>query len=262
MTILCFPKCTDKKFPSGDRELRRDFREPLRNNNDIPYNGYRRALQLYGNEIAIDASDRGDRFRHWIQRSPEIIAEYRQQARDEGYNIYSGTSDPWRGRYFRDGRRLEPRPFDTHTTNDQAQDEDSQPVVSKNLEPDLSDEELPEISELVSNVFTSRPPPAARSGEPEKPETLRGMTGSRVPLPQDFGKTCVGGMEMAVVLVELLELAVEDPSREGLKDAIKETLEYTGGSKSMSAFLDVMYEKFPKEDTRFAASTVGRQLRG
>lgn len=96
----------------------------------------------------------------------------------------------------------------------------------------------------------------------KKPVTLRGMSGSRVVERSDFGNTCVGGMEMAFVVTELLERVVEGDLSDDWKAAIKETLDYIGGSQNMGEFLGLMYERFPKQEDISVASTIGCRLRG
>jgi hypothetical protein len=62
---------------------------------------------------------------------------------------------------------------------------------------------------------------------------LRGMSGSREVERSDFGNTCVGGMEMAFVVTELLERVVEDDLSDEWKVATRETLHYIGGLQNM-----------------------------
>ncbi|KAH7245983.1 hypothetical protein BKA59DRAFT_455039 [Fusarium tricinctum] len=46
------------------------------------------------------------------------------------------------------------------------------------------------------------------------------------------------------------------------KFAIKETIDYIGGSQNMGEFLGLMYERFPKQEDISVASTIGCRLRG
>ncbi|KAJ0136721.1 Uncharacterized protein HZ326_20280 [Fusarium oxysporum f. sp. albedinis] len=86
------------------------------------------------------------------------------------------------------------------------------------------------------------------------------MSSSRVPIADDFGNTCVGGMEMAVVVTELLEGAVRGNLDVEWKRTIEDTLDYIGGSENMATFLSMMYKKFPKKKDTSVASTIGRRL--
>jgi hypothetical protein len=88
------------------------------------------------------------------------------------------------------------------------------------------------------------------------------MSGSRVPTADNFASTCVGGMEMAVVVTELLERVVKGDVNDEWKTTVKETLDYIGGLENMYAFLDIMYKQFPQQEDTSLASTVGCRLRG
>ncbi|KAF4981824.1 hypothetical protein FZEAL_2451 [Fusarium zealandicum] len=254
MAAIHFEKSTGVLRELDDAYCRL-FTSPLqRKSPDLSYEGYRRALQLYGNESDMASPGDGDLFFIWKLRNPLTIRNFRQRARAEGYDPELGRSSPKQGLYY--GRKttdLQPQQTASQTVADAPQD-----VASKRRRLDVSDDESaadlkPPRQESTSNNDL---------GEPPKPKTLRDMSGSRVPLAHDFGRSCVGQCEMGLVLVELLELVAQDPTRDGLMDAVNETLEYTGGSKNFAAFLTMMYEKFPKGEPESVASTVGRQLRG
>ncbi|KAJ3519598.1 hypothetical protein NM208_g14066 [Fusarium decemcellulare] len=244
MTTIRFPKCTGP-YPSADDQYRQLFSDRLLEDDfELSYEGYLRAIQLYGNEFAIvlQSPVKNANFTAWIREHPLLIAEYHKRARAQGYNPKSGQSKPLEGLYYPNG-------------------------VPKTSKPAGNDDELPEIIEVMSDGTDPNQINGQQNTQlaahSNKPATLRGMTGSRVPLAGDFGSTCVGGMEMAVVVTELLERVIESESPNEWIDTIKETLEYIGGSENMTAFLNTMYEKFPKkEDNNTKAASIGRQLRG
>ncbi|KAF5009654.1 hypothetical protein FDECE_4155 [Fusarium decemcellulare] len=244
MATIRFPKCTGY-YPSRDDRYRKLFSDRLLEDDfELSYEGYLRAIQLYGRESAIllESPVKDRTLTVWKRKHPSTLAEYRQRARAQGYNPKSGESDHQQGLYYPNG-------------------------IPKRSTPARDDNEIPEIIEVMSDGTGPNQSNGQQNTQlaahPSKPSTLRGMSGSRVPLADDFGSTCVGGMEMAVVVTELLERVVESESPNEWIDTIKETLEYIGGSENMTAFLNTMYEKFPqKEDNNTKAASIGRQLRG
>ncbi|KAF4448346.1 hypothetical protein FALBO_16813 [Fusarium albosuccineum] len=244
MATICFPKCTGY-YPSRDDRYRQLFSNLLDEDDfELSYEGYLRAIQLYGRESAIllESPVKHMNFTDWKTKHPSTLAEYRQRARAQGYSPKSGVSEYREGLYYPNG-------------------------IPKRSSPARDDDELPQIIEVMSDGtgpnHSNDQQNTQLTTHSNKPATLRGMSGSRVPLADDFGSTCVGGMEMAVVVTELLERVVESESPNEWIDTIKETLEYIGGSENMTAFLNTMYEKFPqKEDDNNKAASIGRQLRG
>ncbi|KAF5228343.1 hypothetical protein FAUST_11145 [Fusarium austroamericanum] len=218
----------------------------------IPYRGYQRALELYGNEKAFDLT-RAQRLKLLECTNLEMN---RSIARKAGY-------DPDEG-------RIQLAPFE-------------HPVVEDDLTPIHTFEETMALARTAEHqltmydpnlhdLMTGSPislhstllagPPLLLSSDnmshgalehyenhkDNRPTTLRGMSGSRVATTDNFASTCVGGMEMAVV-TELLERVVKGDLDNEWKETIMETLEYIGGSENMYAFLDVVYKQFPKKST-------------
>ncbi|CVL10722.1 hypothetical protein FPRO06_06907 [Fusarium proliferatum] len=228
----------------------------------VPYTGYLRALQLYGNEDAFDLTQ-DERENLMNCKNLEFC---RSLARNQGYNPESGNTAPWAGVYF-------PLQF--------IQTYPGPRMIA--LEPDVEEQTLPSEQTLSSmeaegqsSFLATETTQEIKMAEetslirfsnlqlcdPVKPATLRGMSGSRVPTADDFGNTCVGGLEMAVVVTELLEGAVKGNFDVEWRRAIEDTLDYIGGSENMAAFLDMIYKKFPKKEDTSVASTIGRRLRG
>ncbi|GKU00241.1 hypothetical protein FLAG1_06779 [Fusarium langsethiae] len=273
--------------------LRLDRAADATGGGSIPYSGYQRALQLYGNEKAFNLT--------LAQRRNLLecknLEMNRSIARKAGYDPDAGRSAPWAGVYFSSGYVLTyPGPIKTLFE----QPDQSHLALCENskVEEDLTtspgsrktmalarttDDQLAKYSTQLHDLITgspiklhpalfARPPllPSTDNNDREhhedhrdnKPTTLRGMSGSRVPTADNFASTCVGGMEMAVVVTELLEGVVKGDLSDEWKDTIMETLEYIGGSENMYAFLDVVYRQFPKKSETSLASTIGCRLRG
>ncbi|KAF4961632.1 hypothetical protein FSARC_10122 [Fusarium sarcochroum] len=261
--LASFAKCETSRRVD-DPVYRNSFllrlRRPLDECGSIPYSGYVRALHLYGNETAFELSEQ-ERANFLSCKNLNMC---RSLARNQGYNPESGRTAPWEGVYFPSGHiTTYPGPMIT-TLN--ADSEQTSLKTSEDIGPsliDFIDEEPAKIKDVASDIPIS-PRPVPQFNDSTKPETLRGMSGNRVPDADDFGSTCVGGMEMAVVVTELLERVVEGNLDEW-RGTIKETLEYIGGSENMAAFLDTMYKNFPKKEddsSNSVASTVGLRLRG
>ncbi|EXK45181.1 hypothetical protein FOXG_08062 [Fusarium oxysporum f. sp. lycopersici 4287] len=228
----------------------------------VPYTGYLRALQLYGNEDAFDLTQ-DERENLMNCKNLEFC---RSLARNQGYNPESGNTAPWAGVYFPlqciqtyPGPRMiviepdvEEQALSSQQTLSSTDTEDPSTFLTTETTQEI------EMAEETSLVRFSTLQPC----DPVKPATLRGMSGSRVPIADDFGNTCVGGMEMAVVVTELLEGAVKGNLDVEWKRTIEDTLDYIGGSENMATFLSMMYKKFPKKKDTSVASTIGRRLRG
>ncbi|KAM0195527.1 hypothetical protein ACHAPA_003005 [Fusarium lateritium] len=228
------------------RDLRRHIDATGRHT--ILYAGYLRALQLYGNENAFELAPK-ERLNFENCRNLEIC---RAAARNDGYNPSDGRTSPWMGVYFSTQYiRTYPGPLGTFLTT--VGEASSSTPESSNSDK-YSQENLIDLRTSDSSLSTIL--------HSKKPVTLRGMSGSRVVERSDFGNTCVGGMEMAFVVTELLERVVEGDLSDEWKVAIRETLHYIGGSQNMGEFLDLMYERFPKQEEISVVTTVGRRLRG
>ncbi|KAF5017903.1 hypothetical protein F66182_10132 [Fusarium sp. NRRL 66182] len=218
----------------------------------IPYDGYLRALQLYGNEAAFHLNPiQRQNFLRWSRTRGSCIQAYRSQARRQGYNPESGKTAPWHGIYF---------PEDPGSSTIVLLTDGNQDLANIVGDPRPIPDQLLQVLDLgtprtVSTRLTHQP------NNLTKPVTLQGMSGSRTPVSNDFGSTCVGGMEMAVVVTELLEQVTEGDIDDYWKDTIKETLGYIGGSENMAAFLNVIYQRFPRERDDSATPTIGRRLR-
>lgn len=248
----------------------------------IPYSGYQRALQLYGNEKAFDLTCAQRRNLSECKN----LEMNRSIARKAGYNPDTGRSAPWAGVYFPNEyimtypgpvKALLKPPKTTPFIPWTESEEDlitHQPLL-KHTDNTLivpSHHPLKQQDLISCSPTKSRPALANRPAlspnknnkdlEGGKPTTLRGMSGNRVPAPDDFANTCVGGMEMAVVVTELLERVAEGGLNDEWKNTVEETLNYIGGSENMYAFLDYMYKQFPKKEDTSPASTVGCRLRG
>ncbi|KAG5752738.1 hypothetical protein H9Q69_002254 [Fusarium xylarioides] len=262
--VIVFDKCETIE-PQRDSIYETSFLQRLKCPfvvQTVPYTGYLRALQLYGNEDAFDLTQ-DERENLMTCKNLEFC---RSLARAQGYNPESGNTAPWAGVYFPlqfiqtyPGPRMivlepdvEEQTLPTEQTLSSTDTEDQSTFLTTETT------QLVEMAEETSLVPFS----TLQLYDSAKPATLRGMTGSRLPTADDFGNTCVGGMEMAVVVTELLEGAVKGNFDAEWKRAIEDTLDYIGGSENMAAFLEMMYKKFPKKKDTSVASTIGRRLRG
>ncbi|KAK2483067.1 hypothetical protein H9L39_04859 [Fusarium oxysporum f. sp. albedinis] len=214
----------------------------------VPYTGYLRALQLYGNEDAFDLTQ-DERENLMNCKNLEFC---RSLARNQGYNPESGNTAPWAGVYF---------PLQCIQTYP-----GPRMIV---IEPDVEEQALSSQQTLSSTdtedqstFLTTETTQEIEMAEENIPRSVLNSPTVRVPIADDFGNTCVGGMEMAVVVTELLEGAVRGNLDVEWKRTIEDTLDYIGGSENMATFLSMMYKKFPKKKDTSVASTIGRRLRG
>ncbi|KAF4334722.1 hypothetical protein FBEOM_11433 [Fusarium beomiforme] len=255
--VIVFEKC-ETIDRQRDHVYETSFVQRLRGpgvGHTVPYNGYVRALQLYGNEDAFELTpEECENLMHC-----KNLEFCRSLARNQGYNPDSGSTAPWAGAYF----PLEyiqtypgPRMIILEAGVKQAASSTEIDAQSSMISTEAAEQS--DMSDNTSLVRLS----TLQLYDSIKPATLRGMSGSCVPIAENFGNTCVGGMEMAVVVTELLERAVKGNLDIEWKRTIKDTLDYIGGSENMTAFLNIMYEKFPKKKDTSAASTIGRRLRG
>ncbi|KAF5615213.1 hypothetical protein F52700_13507 [Fusarium sp. NRRL 52700] len=228
----------------------------------VPYTGYLRALQLYGNEDAFDLTQ-DERENLMNCKNLEFC---RSLARNQGYNPESGNTAPWAGVYF-PLNFIQTYPGPRMIVLEPDVEEQTLPSQQALSSTDTEDQSTFPTTETAQEVELAEETSLVRFStiqlyDSVKPATLRGMSGSRVPIADDFGNTCVGGMEMAVVVTELLESAVKGDLDGEWRRAIEDTLDYIGGSENMATFLDMMYKKFPKKKDTSVVSTIGRRLRG
>ncbi|KAF9768260.1 hypothetical protein IL306_014446 [Fusarium sp. DS 682] len=255
--VIVFDKC-ETIDRQRDHVYETSFVQRLRGSDvgyTVPYSGYVRALQLYGNEDAFELTLK-ERENLMNCKNLEFC---RSLARNQGYNPDSGNTAPWAGAYF----PLEyiqtcPGPRMTIIEGGVKQATSSTETDAQSSLTSTEATEQNDMSESTSLVRLS----TLHMYDSVKPTTLRGMSGSRVPIAEDFGNTCVGGMEMAVVVTELLERAVKGNLDVEWRRTMEDTLDYIGGSENMAAFLSMMYDKFPKKKDTSVASTIGRRLRG
>ncbi|EWZ49327.1 hypothetical protein FOCG_12110 [Fusarium oxysporum f. sp. radicis-lycopersici 26381] len=72
--------------PSKDIDYRRLFSEPLtKPGGTISYEGYLRALELYGREDQLINSHKVHRYDRWVARNPELHKRYQDQAIQDDY---------------------------------------------------------------------------------------------------------------------------------------------------------------------------------
>ncbi|KAF5544707.1 hypothetical protein FNAPI_9340 [Fusarium napiforme] len=228
----------------------------------VPYTGYLRALQLYGNEDAFDLTQ-DERENLMNCKNLEFC---RSLARAQGYNPESGNTAPWAGVYF-PLKFIQTYPGPRMVVLEPGVEEQTLRSEQKVASADTEDQPTSSTAEITQEIGMAEetslvPFSTLQLYDSAKPATLRGMSGSRVPIEDDFGNSCVGGMEMAVVVTELLEGAVKGNFDLEWKRAIEDTLDYIGGSENMAAFLEMMYKKFPKNKDNSVASIIGRRLRG
>lgn len=96
-----FTPCSYPSHSSKDIDYHRLFSEPLtKPGGTNSYEGYLRALQLYGREGQLVNSHKVHRYDRWVARYPELHQSYQDQARQDGYNPSGGSLNPFTGTYF------------------------------------------------------------------------------------------------------------------------------------------------------------------
>ncbi|KAH7217891.1 hypothetical protein DER44DRAFT_817358 [Fusarium oxysporum] len=86
---------------SKDIDYHHLFSEPLtKPGGTNSYEGYLRALQLYGREDQLVNSHKVHLYDRWVARYPELHQSYQDQARQDRYNPSGGSSNPFTGTYF------------------------------------------------------------------------------------------------------------------------------------------------------------------
>lgn len=99
-----FPPCAANIHLSRDPTYRSVFSSEVRRQNPVlSYDGYRRAIELYGNEPNLLAREKSGHFSRWSLNNPATHAAFREQALTDGYNPDFGTSAPWQGVHFPSG---------------------------------------------------------------------------------------------------------------------------------------------------------------
>ncbi|KAH7170783.1 hypothetical protein EDB81DRAFT_909475 [Dactylonectria macrodidyma] len=92
-----FEPCT-RSQPSKDRTYRQLFSRTLaRRKPSLSYAGYKRALEIYGNEVALR---RNKNFEVWGANNLEVLSRFRKRAREEGFNPSNGYSDRANSKYY------------------------------------------------------------------------------------------------------------------------------------------------------------------
>lgn len=86
MSSIRFTPCSHPSHPSKDIDYRRLFSEPLtKPGGTISYEGYLRALELYGREDQLINSHKVHRYDRWVARNPELHKRYQDQAIQDDY---------------------------------------------------------------------------------------------------------------------------------------------------------------------------------
>ncbi|KAJ4307544.1 hypothetical protein N0V84_012654 [Fusarium piperis] len=136
-----FQPCAANIHLSRDPTYRSVFSSEVRRQNPVlSYDGYRRAIELYGCEPNLLAKETAGHFSRWSQNNRTTHAAFRSQAIADGYNPDFGTSAPWQGVHFPSG--------------------------------DLTDYPTFELLEESNGLFTVRETPSTTSRPPQTPSRL------------------------------------------------------------------------------------------
>ncbi|KAF7546411.1 hypothetical protein G7Z17_g8457 [Cylindrodendrum hubeiense] len=254
MSSFPVPVCTGPG-PSKDDSFRKLFSNPLRRQTPVlTYAGYRRAIELYGNEDYLRGQINTDYFVSWAAYNPKLLRVYQRRANYEGYNITSGFAKPYEGLYFTSkppdaGRKFQQPRFPT-----------------PNIRPSDPHPATPATSENYSGRIVDTHDSRDQLTQPEAiPNALKNMSGARQADAGDFPATCIGAAEIALVLAEMLEVLttpnLSEESANQCRQSAREALAALGGRKCMQTFVDVMYWKFPK-DSSSSTHEFGSTLRG
>lgn len=101
MSTINFSPCSHSEHLSKDIEYRRLFSEPLtKPGGTLSYEGYLRAIQLYGREDLLVNSHKVHRYDRWVKSNPELHRSYQDQARRDGYNPTGGSSNAFTGIHY------------------------------------------------------------------------------------------------------------------------------------------------------------------
>lgn len=211
------PPSTDT-YRSRDAVYRAEFSTPLsKHNGQLTYPGYRRALQLYGNENEITRAAKCDHFRCWIRRNEHSYNTFRRRAEDEGLNPNEGFVELVGDQAVYHYYHLSDPQNTTHgsgTTypDDPAELQPATPHQVQHLQSPApsttqSTRSAFQTIGLTSDDGTMAPPARNTRGRfiPELPEALTRMDGLRAPDDNNFEVTCVGSAELLSIFAELLE---------------------------------------------------------
>lgn len=214
------PASTDI-YPSRDKSFRQDFAAPLaKNNSSLGYAGYRRALELYGNENLLLGAAKAHHFRRWIRNNREIHASHRTRAEHEGYSPDQGFVELLGERaiyhYYNpnDSRHSdavvaatypsEPEEFPPATPRAAPANMPSRPTTRQ-----ASRRRISSITVNDSDEDNMPPGSQVRDGRgrfaADLPQALTRMDGLRAPDENNFPGTCVGNAELCSIFAELLE---------------------------------------------------------
>ncbi|KAL6413397.1 uncharacterized protein AUP68_02906 [Ilyonectria robusta] len=220
-------------YPSRDKSFRQDFATPLaKNNSQLSYAGYRRGLELYGNENVLCAASKAHHFRRWMRNNQEVHASYRSRAKHEGLNPDQGfvevIDDEAFYHYYNpnDRRNTSSAVANTYPT----EPEELPPATPRHNPPSLtrrpSITQYPRrpisaitIDDSDEDTMPSTRPNRNRRGQftADLPEALTRMDGLRAPDKNDFAGTCVGNAELCSIFAELLDRQYNAQSDEEVK---------------------------------------------
>ncbi|PNP77756.1 hypothetical protein FNYG_08837 [Fusarium nygamai] len=101
MSSMRFNPSSHPSSRSKDVDYQRLFSKPLAlPGSTISYEGYIRALQLYGREDQLTNSHKVTRYDRWVARNSALHQAYQEQALRDGYNPIGGSSNAFTGVYY------------------------------------------------------------------------------------------------------------------------------------------------------------------
>lgn len=240
---------SSSQFPSRDSRYRTSFSEPLAKRQPrLRYEGYRRALELYGNESEAKSGQHRPTFQTWCDQNPDSLREFRLRAIAEGFNPHQGFIDRIHWLYHHD----HPRWVRDNTTPDE----------TRSASPDMAP---PTPRATLGHNLRGRNgrfiPAANRGPETDTPEEFSKMSGLVLGDPTDREGTLIGRTEMALIQAQLMDRLVKAPEnrRDHIIDRIRAVLEAGGGVNNAEACVDMAYGWFPKDqDEPPVGSTLNR----
>ncbi|KAH8721599.1 hypothetical protein BGZ61DRAFT_530131 [Ilyonectria robusta] len=217
---LYVPPSTEA-YPSRDKSFRQDFAAPLaKNNSQLNYPGYRRALELYGNESVLLGAQKAHHFRRWIRQNGALHRSYRVRAESEGFNPDQGfvelLGDQALYHYY---HPTDPRNRTSATSATYPAEQEilppSTPLPNRRVtstSPSTTRSTRRRLEPIIVEDSDSDNMAPSTNNRDNRgrfttglPEALTRMDGLRVPNENDLAGTCVGSAELYSILAELLE---------------------------------------------------------
>ncbi|CCT61640.1 uncharacterized protein FFUJ_01885 [Fusarium fujikuroi IMI 58289] len=239
MSTINFSPCSHSEHLSKDIEYRRLFSEPLtKPGGTLSYEGYLRAIQLYGREDLLVNSHKVHRYDRWVKSNPELHRTYQQQAIRDGYNPTGGSSNAFTGVYYPNpplgGPSLN-RVNSPHTPHRQTtQNEITEEMVGRRTPRNSSGQFAP-----AEGVFADyRGNVEAKAGE--------------------SSRNAIGAAENALVLAEVVKNFLDKGVTPELRQKATSILTTMGGTQGLTTGLNII---IGEQSPELAPSSIDSVLR-